>query len=217
VQTIAALQTLMGTSASKLDFIAASAKLDFAALGQAFLDGSRAYTGTRAHFTDKTPQNFLYCGLIAAALPAARIIEVVRHPMDSGYAMYKQLFTMAYPFSYDLGDLAAYISGYRRLMQHWHTLLRQRILTVRYEDVVGNQEATTRRLLAHCGLEWEAGCLGFERNPQSTTTASAVQVRQKIYESSVGKWERFKPQLQPLANGLRATAEGRAALRDYGE
>jgi hypothetical protein len=137
--------------------------------------------------------------------------------MDSCYAMYKQLFTMAYPFSYDLGDLALYFSGYRRLMQHWHALMPGRILTVRYEDVVANQQAATRRLLEHCGLEWEDNCLEFDRNAQSTTTASAVQVRQKIYESSVGKWERFRRQLQPLADGLRATAEGRAALRDYGE
>jgi tetratricopeptide (TPR) repeat protein len=217
VQMTAALQTLTNRSASKLEAIAASVKLDFAALGRAFLDGSRACTGQRAHFTDKTPQNFLYCGLIAAALPAARIVEVVRHPMDSCYAMYKQLFTMAYPFSYDLGDLALYFSGYRRLMQHWHALMPGRILTVRYEDVVANQQAATRRLLEHCGLEWEDNCLEFDRNAQSTTTASAVQVRQKIYESSVGKWERFRRQLQPLADGLRATAEGRAALRDYGE
>jgi hypothetical protein len=217
MQMVAALQTATGPSASKLELIAASLGLDFAALGRAYLRASQPYTGNRAHFTDKTPQNFLYCGLIAAALPGARIIEVVRHPMDSCYAMYKQLFTMAYPFSYDLGDLAAYFSGYRRLMQHWHAVLPGRILTVRYEDVVRNQEATTRQLLAHCGLDWEDSCLQFERNTQSTTTASAVQVRQKVYDSSVGKWERFKRQLQPLADGLRATAEGRTALRDYGE
>lgn len=213
-----ALQTLRpGARLAKREAIACSPQLDFAALGRAYLDATASVARDFPRFIDKMPQNYLYCGLIAAALPQARIIEVIRHPMDTCYAMYKQLFTMAYPFTYDLGDLAEYFIAYRRLMAHWHETMPGRILRVRYEDVVANQEHETRRMLDHCGLAWEEACLSFERNSQASTTASAVQVREKLYASSVGKWRRYERQLAALTQRLRDSAEGRAAFREYDE
>lgn len=189
--------------ADKRDAIAASLHIDFAKLGQRYLDSTRPQTGHTPFFVDKMPLNYLYCGLIAKALPNAKIIELVRDPIDNAYAMYKQLFTVAYPFSYDLGDLAEYTLAYRRLMAHWQRVLPGRILRVSYEALVGDQAGTTRQLLDHCGLSWQDACLAFERNPQASTTASAVQVREKIYSSSIGKWRHYSDELQPLVERLR--------------
>ena len=198
-----ALMHCAGPASNKEALVRRSTTLDFRALGARYC-GHLPATATLRQI-DKTPVNFLYLGLIAAALPQARIVHVRRDPMDVCYAMYKTLFRMAYPFSYDLDDLARYWLGYAELMAHWRKQLPpERFLEVDYEDLVADQEAVSRRLVAHAGLPWEDACLRFERNPQASLTASAAQVRQPIYRSSVGLWRRYQRELEPLAARLRA-------------
>jgi tetratricopeptide (TPR) repeat protein len=193
-----------GKPLAKPAMIDLSLGLDFAALGRAYVESTRPQTGHTAHFVDKMPLNHLYCGLIAAALPNARMIELVRHPLDTCYAIYKQLFTSAYPFSYDLGEIADYYLAYQRLMAHWHHVLPGRIHRLPYEALIADQQGETAKLLAFCALDHEAACDSFEKNGNSCSTASAAQVREKIYASSVGKWRHFAEQLGPLADRLRA-------------
>jgi tetratricopeptide (TPR) repeat protein len=184
---------------SKQDLVSRSATLDMRALGAAYL---ARVTGRRQHhrfFIDKTPSNFLYIGLIAAALPNARVIHLVRDPMDNALGMYKALFRMGYPFSYDFADLARYMLAKDRLMQHWRTVLPGRVLDVRYEDIVADQEGQTRRLLDHVGVDWDPACLDFHANASPTATASAAQVRQPLYAGAVGRWRRYERELAPLA------------------
>ncbi len=191
-------------STDRRQFVTTSAKISYRRLGENYLAGTRPLTGSTAHFTDKLPFNYLYAGLIRRALPQAKIISLRRHPMDSCYSMYKQLFRDAYPFSYSLQDLASYYLAYHRLMEHWEEVMPGAIHTVRYEELVRDTESQTRRLLAHCGLDWENRCLEFHKNRSASTTASATQVRQKVYSSSVGKWRAYESQLAPL----RETLEG---------
>ncbi len=156
-----------------------------------------------ARIVDKTPLNFLYVGLLRAALPRARIIHVRRHPLEVCYAIYKTLFRMAYPFSYSLEDLGQYYLAYSRLMAHWRATDPTGMLEVEYEDLVLNQEAVTRRLVDYCGLPWQDACLAFERNAQPTLTASAAQVRQPMYRSSLERSRVYAAELEPLARLLR--------------
>ena len=197
-----ALLAEVGDAGGKAELIKRSAHADFRAVGTRYC--ARLATEGGARSVDKTPINFLYLGLIARALPQARIIHVRRNPMDLGYAIYKTLFRMAYPFSYDLKDLGHYYLAYERLMAHWRAMLPGGFLEVDYEDLVAHQERSTRRLVEYCGLEWQAACLAFERNERPCLTASAAQVRMPIYSSSVGLWRRYREQLQPLAEVLRA-------------
>jgi hypothetical protein len=152
---------------------------------------------------DKTPLNFLYLGLIHLAMPGARIIHMRRNPMDSCYAIYKTLFRAGYPFSYSLQDVGRYYIAYSRLMEHWRTTIPGDFIDVDYEAVIADQEGETRRILDYCGLEWEDACLEFHRHPGPAATASAVQVRQPVYSSSVGLWRKYEKQLTPFANKLR--------------
>ena len=184
------------------ELIAASANVDLSKLGQNYIESTRPKSGTYRFFVDKLPANYLYCGLISLALPNAKIISLVRDPMDTCYSVYKTLFKSAYPFSYDLEEMARYFVAYQRLMAHWHQLLPGKMLDVQYEDLVADQEGQTRRILEHCGLSWEPNVLDFHTSTEATTTASAVQVRQPIYASSIGKWRRFENQLRPAANIL---------------
>ncbi len=188
--------------ADRRQFVSASATIDYRQLGQNYVQSTRPLTGNSIHFIDKLPFNYLYAGLIHRALPQARIISVRRHPMDSCYAMYKQLFRDAYPFSYTLQDLADYYVAYDRLMAHWQRVIPGVIHNIQYEDLVTDTEGETRRLLAHCGLDWEQQCLDFHQNTSASTTASATQVRQKVYTSSVGKWLAYQAELLPLKTQL---------------
>lgn len=191
-------QSAGGPAASRLDFVARTAALDFRALGEAYIRGTRPLRDGSPYFIDKLPFNFLYAGLIHLALPRAKIINLQRHPMDTCYAVYKLLFKDAYPFSYDLDELGRYYVAYHRLMQHWNEVMPGVIYTVRYEALVADSEAESRRLLEYCGLAWEDQCLRYYQNTRASTTASALQVRQPIYDTSVGKWRNYARQLEPL-------------------
>ncbi len=192
------------TAIPRRELVALSARLDFAALGHSYIRSAREVVEGAGRFIDKMPLNYLYCGLIRRALPNARIVHVVRHPMAVCYAMYKTLFKSGYPFSYDLREIAKYYGAYSRLMGHWRGTLPGAIYDIRYEDLVGDQHGESRRLLDHCGLEWEEGCLAFHRNPAPSTTASASQVRRPLYGSSVSQWRHYTGQLAELEEALAA-------------
>ena len=158
--------------------------------------------GEEPMFIDKLPFNFLFLGFIAKAWPKARIIHLVRNPMDSCFSMYKQIFTWAYKFSYSLESLGQYYVAYDRMRSHWQEVLKDRMIEVEYESLVDDQEGQTRILLDKLGLEFEQACLDFDLNKTPSTTASSVQVREKVHSRSVNKWTRFANQLQPLREHL---------------
>jgi len=151
-------------------------------------------------FIDKTLQNYLHCGFIHAALPRAKIILIRRHPLDACWAMYKAHFQEGlFSFSYDQLELAEYYLAFRRLAQHWRSVLpAHALLEVRYEDIVGRQAAESRRIIDFLGLPWEEDVLRFHQSKVPSATASAVQVRRPIYSSSVGKWRFHAQHLSPL-------------------
>lgn len=173
-------------------------------LAHGYVDTLRYRLTGEPVFVDKLPFNVLYLGFIARAWPDRPMVLLNRHPMDACFAMYKQVFTWAYKYSYDLDNLANYYIAYRNLVDHWRNVLGDRLVEVNYEDLVSDQEAQTRRLLDRVGLDFEEACLHFDRNTAPTATASSVQVREKVHTSSVGKWRHFERQLAPLADKLRA-------------
>jgi tetratricopeptide (TPR) repeat protein len=188
----------------KLGMVERAAQCDFGRLGALYRAGIAGYGRRESYLVNKTPLNYLYLGLIRLALPAARVVHLRRHPLDVCYAMYKTLFRMGYPFSYSLEDIGHYYVAYHELMEHWRTVIPGGFLDVDYESLVNDQELTSRSLLGHCGLEWEEACLAFHRNSAPSATASAVQMRQPIYATSVGKWRLYAPQLEPLRARLEA-------------
>ncbi|GAB4526276.1 MAG: hypothetical protein Kow00133_15140 [Amphiplicatus sp.] len=199
-----AMVRLAGPVADKAALVRRSARIDFAELGRLYETGVRGRGRPERRLIDKTPANFLYIGLIVRALPNATILHVRRNPMDSCYAMYKTLFRMGYPFSYDFDDLAAYYVAYRELMDHWRRVAPGRIVDVDYETLVTDQHGTTARILEVCGLPWEDACLRFHENASAAPTASAAQVRRPLYATSVRKWRRYEKQLEPLRCRLEA-------------
>jgi tetratricopeptide (TPR) repeat protein len=181
---------------------------DWHELGEFYLERTQRHRSGLPFFTDKMPNNFPSVGLIHLMLPNAKIIDARRHPLDSCFGSFKQHFAHGQTFSYDLVELGEYFLEYRRMMRHWQEVLPGRVLEVRYEDMVRDQEGQTRRLLAYCGLDWEDRCLRFYETERAVRTASSEQVRQPIYSSSVNHWRHFREELAPLIEVLGDELEG---------
>ena len=189
--------------AANFDGLAAA---DLARLGRAYVDATRPLTGETPRFTDKTPINAVYAGIILRALPKARFIMLRRSPMDSVMSFYRTAFLAegAYPSMFDLAAAAEHYVRFHRLAEHWRSVLPpERYLEIEYEALVADQEAETRRLLAFLGLAFDASTLRFHERPGVVITASAAQVRQPLFTSAIGRWKRYGDHIEPAARVLR--------------
>ncbi|HEX7640963.1 MAG TPA: tetratricopeptide repeat protein [Burkholderiaceae bacterium] len=168
-------------------------------LPQQYLDLIEKRTPGALRTVDKMPANFQCLGLIHAAFPEARIIHMRRHPIDTCLSIYFQHFNDAHRYANDLDNLAHYYRQYSRIMAHWRAVIpRDRLLEVRYEDLVADQERWSRAMIDFIGLPWDPACLEFHRVERSVGTASKWQVRQKIHGSSVERWRRYERFVGPL-------------------
>jgi tetratricopeptide (TPR) repeat protein len=167
------------------------------------LDGHSA--GAR-HVIDKAPVNVDHLGLIHAVFPNVRIIYLQRDPIDVCLSCYFQRFSPSLNFTMDLGDLAHYYREHHRLMRHWRSVLPPgTLLEVPYAGLVSDPEGWTRRMLGFLGLEWDEHCRNFHETRRTVLTASAWQVRQKMYSSSVERWRHYAAFIEPLLDLKGAT------------
>lgn len=172
-------------------------------IGREYVELLHRRDPSAARVTDKMPFNFIRLGLVHLALPNCRIIHCVRDPVDTCLSCYQQLFKSGNRFAYDLSELGRYHVAYQKLMDHWRSVLPAgRIFEIRYEELVADFEQNARRLVDHCGLEWNDACLSFHKAERQVRTASVAQVRQPIYKSSVAKWRRYEKHLGPLLDAL---------------
>jgi tetratricopeptide (TPR) repeat protein len=186
------------------EFVGAIEAAPIRAIGTHYLMQIRKIAPESFRITDKMPSNYYFAGLIHLALPNARIIHTVRDPVDTCISCFSKLFTAEQSHTYDLGELGRYYRRYRQLMTHWRRVLPAgRILDVRYEDVVADLEGQARRIIAHCGLEWDPCCLAFHATERPVRTASATQVRRPIYRSAIGRWRVYQEFLGPLLTELQ--------------
>ena len=178
-------------------------KADFRQAVADYTQATVALQGKEPHFTDKLPGNFMFIGLIHLMFPAARIIHCRRDPVDSCLSSYQRQFSSQVPYSYDLAELGHYYRLYQKLMNHWQRELPPGcILDVDYEAVVASPEIELRKILDFCGLDFEDACLDFHSVKRSVSTASAVQVRNPLYKTSVHRWKKYAAYLGPLLTAL---------------
>ena len=182
--------------------------VDFAALGEAYVENARPAGKSNAHFVNKLPNNFMYAGLIRLALPKAKIILLERDPMDICYAMFKTLFSGKYPYSYDLDELANYIVAYRQLMDHWRAVMPGVIHTVSYEALVADSRPVIEDLLQYCDLSFEDACLNYQAAVDSANTGGGVDAAHSRRAKSIGYWKNYSDQLEPVAEILRSAGYG---------
>lgn len=176
-------------------------------LGRRYLTDIKMLAPDALHVTDKTLANFVFVGLIHLLMPNAPVIHVNRNPLDTCLSCFSKLFNHGHEYTYDLFELGRYYKHYTEVMAHWNNVLPpQRILEIRYEDVVSDLEGQARRIFAYCGLDWNPRCLAFHQTQRSVRTASAMQVRLPIYNHAIGRWRAYEKFLEPLFAGLGSTA-----------
>ena len=172
-------------------------------LGERYVEYIHGRAPMAEHTVDKMPSNFIFVGLAFAALPNAKLIHTTRDPVDTCLSCYEQRFTSAVPYSFDLVEIGKYYLSYRKLMDHWRSVLPDgAMLEISYEDMVADQEGQSRKMVDFCGLEWDDACLSFYDSSSSVQTASMIQVRKPVYSSSVGRWHRYERHLGPLLDVL---------------
>lgn len=178
------------------------------ALGEEYLSRTRVQRKTAApFFIDKTPNNFLHVGLILLALPNAKIIDVRRYPLSTGFSVFKQHFARGQSFSYSLEDIGHFYRDYVELMAHFEQVMPGRVHRIHYESLVENTETEVRALLGYCQLAFEEGCLRFYENKRAVRTPSAEQVRRPIFREGLEQWRHFEPWLDPLKAALGPVLE----------
>ncbi len=168
-----------------------------------YLTALAGLNATEPVITDKMPLNFRWIGFILSAFPNARIVHVNREPIATCWSIYKHYFSAGgNGYGYDQSDLAQFYQLYTDLISYWHQWFPGRIYELSYEALTENQERESRKLLDYCGLEWEQRCLEFYKTKRIVKTASATQVRKKIYQGSSQVWLKYEAYLRPLIDGL---------------
>ena len=182
-----------------------AAHADLAAAGRRYMQGIAWRLHGEAFFTDKLPSNFLNIGFIARALPQAKILHMVRDPVETCFSNLRELFSNANAYSYDMRELAAFHGAYRRLMAHWHRQFPGRILDVDYARLLQAPADVIREVCGFCGIGFDPAMLGMDRR-RGVVTASAIQVRSGIEARTTPKWAPYRDHLAPLIQALRDDA-----------
>lgn len=160
------------------------------------------FSGSSGCFIDKNPNNFIHIGLIKTIFPHAKIVNVMRDPLDNAMAVYKQYFANGHNYSYDLKQTAFYWQGYLHLMKHWQSVYGDSIYHVSYDQLTKEPDNGIRDLLEYCDLPFEQDCLQFYQSDRVVLTPSVSQVRQPINRRSIGSSDRYLPYIETSVIGL---------------
>lgn len=168
-----------------------------------YLDRSAQYRRSDSpRFTDKYNGNWIRAGLIRLMFPNAKILDIRREPLDCCWAVFRSFLVNDY--ANDLRHLGRYFVDYVRYMEAMAAASPGGILTVNYEDLVGDVEGHTRRILDFLGLGFERGCVDFHLSKAAVRTPSSEQVRRPINSEAIGSSGPYRPWLQPLIDELEA-------------
>jgi tetratricopeptide (TPR) repeat protein len=203
-QAVTGLRSSAGAAAPYTEIVPDMPGERLGELGARYLESVRPLAPQAGRITNKLLANFRLVGLIHLALPAAKIIHARRDPLDTCLSCFEREFAKDFQlFTYDLAELGRYYRAYESVMAHWRRALPQHaMLEVQYEELIADFEPQARRILAYCGLDWDARCLAFHRTERPVRTSSAVQVREPLYRSSIGRWQPVRHLLRPLLDGL---------------
>ena len=178
--------------------------LDRAAVGRLareHLDGLADCNASADRVVDKMPENTLYLGFLSALFPQAKFIHCRRDLRDAALSCWITNFGQV-RWACDGHHIASRAAQYVRVMDHWRAVLPVRVLEVGYESMVTDPERVSRALVDWCGLDWDPACLEFYKTRRAVRTASAAQVRQPIYSSSISRWKNYEGPLAPMFSEL---------------
>ncbi|RDZ29458.1 tetratricopeptide repeat-containing sulfotransferase family protein [Lysobacter silvisoli] len=183
------------------ELVRRAAGVDYAQVGQRFLERSAWRAQGKPYLTEKLPTNFLNVGFIGKSLPQARVLHMVRDPVDTCFSNLRTMFSDVSTFSYDQHELVEWYGQYQRLMAHWRQVMPDRVMDVHYDALVADPEGVMRQVLAFLGLPWDAGATTLDR-AGAVATASSPQMRGGIIKNRASAWSPYEDRLQALIQGL---------------
>jgi len=177
----------------------------FLSIRQNYLNSLSNFNINEEIITDKWPLNFQYIGFILKAFPECKIIHLKRDARAVCWSIYKHYFSgNGNGWAYNFDDLANFYGSYLDLMSFWHELFPDKIYDINYEKLTTNQKDETKNLLKYCDLDWNDSCLNFHTNKRAVKTASASQVRKKMYKGSSEEWKKYEEHIKPLIKNLHS-------------
>jgi len=164
--------------------------------GKQYIDKINNISKSNIRTTDKLPENFFWIGFIKLILPKSKIIHCKRNSRDNCFSIYKNHFPSGkINYSYNLAEIVEYYNQYNNLITFWKTMLSDFIYDLDYEKLVLNPNVEIKKLINFCDLDWNDNCLNFHNNKRSVRTASDVQARSKLYNSSINSWKNYEKYL----------------------
>jgi tetratricopeptide (TPR) repeat protein len=154
-------------------------------VGQRYLELTDGIGPEARYVTNTIPGNARFGGLIAMALPQARLISIERDLKDVCLQMYFKYFAHGNNYAVDLEHLGSFYAQHRFIMAHWYELLGDRILQLSYESLVTDTEPAWRQLESHCGL------------------SSRQLTPLEFSKDYIGIAENYVQQLEPLLRSFR--------------
>lgn len=180
------------------EMVRRAATVDYDAVARGYARHVPWLSRGKPFFTEKLPMNFWNIGFIAKALPQARILHLMRDPMDTCFSNLRTLFAGVATYSYVQEELAGFYLQYRRIMDHWRSVLPGLILDVEYDALVTQPEQAIERISAHCGIRYQPGLSDVSRLGGRIATASASTARRGILRDRGQLWRRYERQLLPM-------------------
>ena len=173
-------------------------------IGEEYIAKMKNISNDSDRTTDKLPINFLYVGFIKLILPKSKIVHCYRNAKDNCLSIFKNQFSSGkIKFAYDISEIVEYYNLYDDLMKYWSNFLPDFIYDIKYENLISNTETEIQNLLSNCDLDWSNDCLNFHNNKRPIKTASAVQARSKIYNSSIDSWKNYEKYLNKYFTKLK--------------
>ena len=143
-------------------------------------------------FIDKMPPNYNWIGFIKLIFPNSKVVHIKRNIKDNILSIYKNYFgTRVMDWSYDENNIFNYWVYYNDIMKFWSKKYSNYVYQLSYENLVKNKEKETKNLYNFCELEWNDKVFDFYKNAKTIRTVSINQVKQPIYQNSVGSSENF--------------------------
>lgn len=139
---------------------------------------------------------------ICRIFPDAKIIVAIRDPRDVVVSSFLQFLPLN-PTSHGFFSIESTASRYAQSMNvilKLREAFNEALIQVRYEDVVADTESEARKTLDFLGLDWQPDVLKFDSRSRASKVNSPTYcaVTKPIYNTSVGRWQHYRAQLEPI-------------------
>jgi hypothetical protein len=155
---------------------------------------------------DKNPALNVLIPAVIRIFPETKFIVAIRDPRDVCLSCFMQPLTVN-PVSSAYLSLETTVAQFASVMSLWQVMLprmQNPFIEVRYEELVNDLEATSRRVLEFLGVAWDERVLRFDEHARTKLVRSPTyaEVTKPVFKSAVGRWRNYENFLAPWLGKL---------------